>query len=182
MNMANVLPETEKKRIYHEYLLRLATIAFVLAAVSFVVSTVFLTPVYLLSLAKNRATAERAEILKQSIALEDQVIVEIFTSMKRRLAFLATHRTSQSSLDALTAVLNNRTEDIELTFFFFSADEKGKATLSVEGIAANRNVLTGFAKKLEKEVLFESVRLPVSNLAQDRDIEFSLNIGITTMP
>ena len=180
MNMANVLPETEKKRIYHEYLLRLASVAFVLAAVSFAISTVFLAPVYLLSLAKNRATAERTEVLRQSIALEDQVIVEIFTSMKRRLAFLATHRTSQSSSNALTAVLNNRTKDIELTSFFFKVDGKGGASLSVEGVAANRNVLTGFAKKLEKEVLFESVRLPVSNLARDRDIEFSLTVGITT--
>jgi len=182
MIMANVLPETEKKRIYHEYLLRLVAVVFVLATVSFVISTVFLAPVYLLSLAKNRATAERAAVLKQSIALEDKMVVEIFVSMKKRLAFLAAHRTSPSSLNALTAILNNRTEDIELTFFFFEADEKGEATLSLEGVATSRNALAGFAKKLEKEPLFERVKLPVSNLAQDRDIEFSLNVDIATTP
>ena len=45
-------------------------------------------------------------------------------------------------------------------------------------MAKDREVLRGFVKALEEEPYFERVEIPVSNFVKDRDIEFSLEIGV----
>jgi hypothetical protein len=48
--------------------------------------------------------------------------------------------------------------------------------MAVSGKAVSRDALLSFSKALKSNHRFESVDLPVSNLAKSKDIEFSISI------
>jgi hypothetical protein len=59
---------------------------------------------------------------------------------------------------------------------YVRAGEGENSTLSIGGVATTRDALLSFKKKLEADEKFEEIVLPVSSLAKDTDIDFSLQI------
>jgi hypothetical protein len=51
-------------------------------------------------------------------------------------------------------------------------------SMSVSGIAQTREDLVGFVKKLQDSGFFSDVVSPISDLAKDKDISFSINLNV----
>ena len=67
---------------------------------------------------------------------------------------------------------------IELTHYRLHKDATVGTTVSVQGNATTRTTLATFSNALESDEWFGSVELPISNLAKDRDISFSMTITV----
>ena len=57
-----------------------------------------------------------------------------------------------------------------------SRDGESVREISISGTAASRQALADFRNRLREEDGVESVDLPISNLAKDRDIPFELTV------
>ena len=63
-----------------------------------------------------------------------------------------------------------------LTGLVYQKENEDKARFIINGVADRREDLLVFSQNLERDALFDDVELPVSNLAQDRNINFTLTI------
>jgi hypothetical protein len=77
--------------------------------------------------------------------------------------------------ERIAAVVQQKPTGISLNgFSVASAGEEGKKSFFINGVAAERGALVSFAQALERTGLFERVEVPLSLLAKESGIEFSL--------
>lgn len=175
--MRNLLREQDKKIIRREYVLRVVSVSLILFFFTVLVGAVFLLPSYFLSHSSEKTIREHAETVKRLIELRGKDISAVLLSeTKEELQLLSAGHDRVSLESILRAIIENKPRGIKLYGLFVERDSGGKSDIVVIGIASGREELLSFKKRLDREVLFESVMLPISNLASDQDIEFSINI------
>ena len=57
---------------------------------------------------------------------------------------------------------------------------KDKTNLAVNGVAPDRQTLIVFENRINASGYFSEVVLPISNLAQDKDIDFQIKFSLAT--
>ena len=75
-------------------------------------------------------------------------------------------------------IIANKNSDIQITGLSFSSPSAGRVQLLVSGVSKNRDGLVTFVNALKAQAGFADVPSPISNLAKDSDISFTLNIGV----
>lgn len=79
---------------------------------------------------------------------------------------------------SLDAVLSNKNAGIHLSEVNYSATGSSTANISISGVSNTREALVTFVKNLKDSNVFRAVDLPVSNLAKDKNIDFSITMGV----
>lgn len=172
--MTNLLPAQGKKRLKQQYWMRVATVFFIVAGIGFLVSAATLLPTYFYisfqsNALKNASAAHQADTLSFremddaielandiSVALTaDQEYINVNEVQKEIIAF------SEG-----LATINN----------ISIAKEEYVTSVVVSGVAFDRESLVEFRDKAEAHRFFTYVKLPLSNLAKDQDIPFSLTL------
>jgi len=177
--MRNLLLEKDKKKIRQEYAIRLAAVALLFAFVAVLLGSIFLLPSFFLSNAKKQAMEERRDIIEQSIAVREQeASLTTLTDANEKLLLLSPPSDTVSLLELLTVVVEAQPSGISIREFFYTArnSDDGNNELRLSGVAERRENLLAFQNALRKKPIFSSVTLPVSNLAADQNISFSLNL------
>jgi len=77
----------------------------------------------------------------------------------------------------LDAILSYKTSDIYVTGFSYASKDAVTADITLSGVSNNREALVSFVKSLKNSGLFSAVNLPVSDLAKDSAIGFSISIN-----
>jgi len=179
--MFNLLPEKEKTNILREYKLRrLVVVAIFLFALGFI-SSIFLFPSFLLSSVKvSELEAEVGNIHSSVIFQETTRLEELMEDARKKLNAIKP-RSDVLPSELIGKITESRGGNIRITGIQYKVlSGKNPETISVSGVARNRDSLLKFVKALEAEEMFDSVDLPVSNFAQDRDAVFALKITIAT--
>ncbi len=179
--MFNLLPETFKEKIKAEYKLR--RLVLILAFVIFIQSSflIFLFPSWLISLYKEKEVASQIEeINKSSVAANANSISSIIKSTNSKLKVINNTLEYPRLIPFVDTVISKKSENIHLIGILYSGTGRSTATLSIEGISSTREALVSFVKNLEKSGMFRKVDLPVSNLAKDKDIKFSMSLTIVS--
>jgi hypothetical protein len=78
--------------------------------------------------------------------------------------------------DFFVHILKLTSPGIELKSLSYSTDKKPEGRLVVSGIAEKRDYLISFAERLGDDEIFKDVDLPITELAKNKDAEFSLVI------
>lgn len=174
--MFNLLPLKSKLTLHSEYLLRRTAVALWFVAALFLSAALSLIPALFLVGQKEIVLGEQAATLArhafgQETALLEQKVAEI----QLRLDSLSLHSLTTSFVTMLGSVAQARAEGISLARVLLSQNETGAATVAVDGEAENRAALVAFQKALQGLQVFDLVELPVSNLAKDTRIPFSLS-------
>jgi hypothetical protein len=171
------LLEEETAHVRREYRLRLLAIGFVLTGVSALISTVLMLPSYFLTVSKEHIVQTRAEVLQGSASIkENEVFTALLIGAQEKLA-LFFDTDARAELSGIVAeVVLYKPSGISLTSITYEQMPKNIARMVIVGLADNRDVLLTFKQSLERGGLFESVDLPVSNLAKDHDINFSITV------
>ena len=76
--------------------------------------------------------------------------------------------------ELLVNIVSTKTDTVSLTRFSFAKASEGKRYADINGISKDRATLLAFVRALERSGLFEKVEVPISNFAEDTDIEFSI--------
>lgn len=170
--MANVLTDNSKKHVAREYQLRLATVALVLLFVLMAVASLLLAPsVVLLYTQQNNLQAQVSSVRNN----QDQSKTESQRTIERTNALLGTTLAdgTERYSTVVKRLVENKPSNVSLRSITLERQEAATA-VNVSGISATRDSLLAYERSLQSNALFSSVELPVSNLAQRQNVEFSL--------
>lgn len=174
--MINLLPPQGKRRVTREYWVRVVSVWSILIASGVLLVTILHVPVYVLLQNKldafveefNEATG-RKESFDESKAqiVQANVLAKLLAAEDQGVAFTTVTQT----LESLAGV------DVTIEHIQLQRNEQALAATTISGMATTRQALVRFRDAITAHELFDEVELPLSNLAKDRDIPFSLTIS-----
>ena len=183
--MANVQPETQKKMMRREYRVRLVTTSLIFVSVALVVAIVFLIPSLVLSQSRKNTTVQQLETFKGFAELQETN--ESFEELRianEKITLLSLGGGGVSVEDILDTIAYVKPTAISVSGISMSqrvVEDVLEQSVTLSGVADTRTDLLSFVELLEKEELFSNVDLPISNLAKEREISFSLSFLITSV-
>jgi len=175
--MANLLPKKERKRFEWEYRFRFLTITLLFLTATFLLGTVFLLPSYFVSQSKGESIGLQSELLQKTITLrESDVSVTSLLATKQKINQLVLVQEQVLQTELLQKVVGSADNNIALDGFYYNRGENSEGEMKITGRAHSRSTLLSFSERLKKESLFSRVDLPVSSLAKDSNIIFSITL------
>ncbi len=163
--------------IRKEYSLRRLTVIFFFISLVAAVSLVLLLSSYLLSRVREKGTVLRLEaskaVVNKNTPGED--LATVILTARTNADILDVSRKNVSVYD-LFRVFEDKNSAIRIDDLFYTARGKDEIKITVRGTARDRESLIEFEKKLESQKSFSSVDLPISNLAKEKDIDFTIGI------
>ena len=176
--MSNLLPKRDKKRLNIEYLFRLISIVLIFSSTTILLSIISSLPSYFLSNTKTNLVEERVNFLKTYLEEKkktDPAPVLFQTNEKIEvLELLKIPKINES----IRSILSEKRSSIKINNFNLRGTDEGARSLFVGGEARDRDSLISFAESLESVSQFMNIDLPLSNLAKNRDVDFSIVIEL----
>ncbi|MFT7507785.1 MAG: hypothetical protein ACI92I_000953 [Acidimicrobiales bacterium] len=176
--MINLIPPHAKKQVKTEYWVRVFSVWGLLAAIACLIIVLLLIPTYVLV----RAELKVYEGLYQTASIQNDSYGELEheVGIANEIAVRLSSIKSQITVMELIEVIEDAARgNVEITNISLVRTEGKIGSISVAGEAYSRETLSGFRNTLEDHEFFNSVKLPISNLAKDKDVPFNIEI-ITT--
>lgn len=177
--MFNLLPDNLKERIKKEYKLRLIIVIvvfFILAELTFLV---FLLPSWLNSYYKQKEYSGRINEVSNVLSNQDISSTTAYIKSTNNILTVINDSLDYPKLSPIVLdILSKKKPNIKLSGIFYSVNTGNTGTLSINGLASNREALVSFSESLREIEYFKKVDLPISNLAKDKNIDFSISINI----
>lgn len=176
--MRNLLSEQFKHSLRGEYLLRLGIVFGWLLTTAFCIGILTLIPSFVFTTARHSTLEDQHRLMQAKVGgvnTEEGGEGAPVALLRERLEVLAASKDKQRLTEALLSVLTYRGDAIALTSISYSK-ASGETQLSIKGTALSRDALLSFEQALEEDDRFDSVDLPVSNLARERDILFDITL------
>lgn len=175
--MFNLIPPRGKKIVKYEYYLRVGgTLALLFAGV-FLLLTVALVPTYVLLEAQIKALES-----EQQQSAEDEDIFQVadreVTLTREMLAQLKRAPRTKLPSTVISEIRDIASPTITLHNFTIASEVGVVETVQIQGQAPTREVLAGFKSALEESALFDSVTLPIADLARDENLPFAITITL----
>lgn len=179
--MFNLLPESEKERILQEYNHRRLIVFLVFVVATLCMALVALFPSYVLSSVKlsdvevDIATVQQSREFQKADKLQATLV-----ESNEKLSVLQYGHTSVSVQDLFMRINESRNKSIRLNGLMYTKAESVDAhpSISVSGVAQNRESLSQFVTVLQKVKHFKEVTLPVSSFTKDVNADFEIEIQI----
>lgn len=172
--MLNLLKPEQKKQIIHEYHVRFFVLVFVMLFCVEVLAVILLLPSYLTSKARSDALNSKSSILQaQSISEQGAALNDLIKKTNDYIGVFLASATSTSVSAALHAVVDNRGNAVKINGLVYSV-QNGVQQITVQGVAASRQDLLDFIKRLKQQKGVLSANLPLSDFSQAQNITFSL--------
>lgn len=176
-NIFKLLTEEEKQKVVHKYAMHRAVVmlsAFIFVLVAGIIG---LLPSYVLSNARQNEALARTRIVNSPGQIDNELALQAWLKeTNQKLQVLSPALDTDRPSSFVERVLNQKVVDVRVTGFSWTR-VKDKITLSVNGIALDRQALITFEDKINSSGYFSEVALPISNLAKDRDIDFQIKFS-----
>jgi hypothetical protein len=174
--MINLIPEEARKKMVTEYWFRVASVwMFVLSGVCMLVS-VAMIPTYVLVDGQESAFADSALLAREEVSSFDDIAKDIVdANTQAQLTIAHSKRVLLSTYFKLIDSLAG--ESISLEGYSFTSEEGVINSIQTRGTARDRQALASFRDSLRNQDSIAEVDLPLSNLAQDRNIPFVITIS-----
>ena len=173
--MKNLLPQEEIKRQKRSYLIRLVVIFGTLSAGAFSLGVALLVPPFIITQMKAEGLKGQLEVGKKEIDIENKKTErEALNRIKKEIEALGNFENKASIYDILDTIVGLRQTGIKLNVLSYENRSANERVISARGIAATRRDLIGFRDRLAREKYWKEVELPISDLAQNQNIEFSI--------
>jgi hypothetical protein len=177
--MINLIPPHARKTVKIEYWVRVGTVWTILVAIGLLIAAVFFLPSYVLI--KSQLSAYESSYNEASASdasyqgLESEV--QLANAQAQRLLTNEATYSFTSILDELELLTTEAIEVEEITMERSETLELKQFT--IRGTAATRIDLVAYRDAIEAHSFFTSAELPISNLAKDRDVPFSVTVTVT---
>ncbi len=177
--MANLLPKKERNFFKYEYRFRLFSVILLFFIATSMLGMVFLLPSYFVSSLKEESIVRQFGLLKKTIELrEEGASVESLLIAKQKINELVIVDKQVSNIKILQAIMDSMDDNVSVDVFYYTKGSEKKGKMRIAGIAESRAAFISFSDRLKKENSFNMVDFPVSSLAKDSDIPFSLILNI----
>lgn len=173
--MINLIPPHAQKQVRREYWIRVVSVWGFLLGSALCISAIVYAPTYVLVRSQlQNFLQEYKEANDQNQAFKDSESVIIKANEVAKL--LATSGDVVSFSEVIAEIEKTQKDGIIIKTFTLSRKDDGLNPIVITGEARSRSVLTEFRDALEINPLFKSATIPLSELAKDKDIQFSLTI------
>lgn len=174
--MFTLLAEQQKKYLTRQYRLRL------LSAVLFLIGGVILVSSGLLLPSRIMLQVERSALIEEKIAQGKAIKAEDSKNLQQTLEeikMMVKTATPEKTriFTAIQTVLAKKPLGTSITSISYIRGVGAPSSLAIGGVAEERAQLLSLSKSLESEELFSDVSLPVSNLAKESNLIFTLGLA-----
>lgn len=177
--MFNLLPENLKEKIKKEYKLRLTIIAILFVIIAQLTFLIFLLPSWLNSYYKQKEYSGRKNEVSNFLSSLDISSTTAYIKSTNSILTIINDSLDYPKMSPVVMdILSKKKSSIKIGGIFYSVNSGNSATLSINGLASNREALVSFSDSLKEIEYFKKVDLPISNLAKDKNIDFSINVNI----
>lgn len=178
--MINLIPPEARSRIITEYWVRVGAVWLLLLGVAATAIATFLLPAYVL-VGSQAGIYEVAAKEASTRVAEQEVTTKVLVEASTQAKLLVDDADKQSMMEFFDVVQSLVDPNlIEIKSYSLTRKDMTVQVVQVRGHAATRLSLSNFRDALTQHPLIEKVNLPISNLAKDRDIEFSIALTIAT--
>lgn len=173
--MINLIPADAKKHLVREYWLRSVTVWFSLWTFALALGVFVLVPSYVLINLQVKAYSDSAQTADEKNANFESVGKDLEKASKAASA-LGAHFSDLQMTDYIKRLHDFEASDISITQISIERAEGGVAPIKITGTAEDRQSLAAFRSRMLEDETIETVDLPISNLAKDRQIPFELTV------
>lgn len=178
--MSSLLPQLEKKALVIEYRLRLLIVVLCFISVVAIIFSILLVPKWVMLSTRLKEVDGQYETAQSVVKSKtDPKIIASLVDAKNRLTAIKSLDSAGVVDDIFTRILFYKGKDILITNFTVSQENNGVRQVSIVGVALSRQALLDFSKRLQKEKSFVNIVLPISSFEKNRDINFTLQFGVT---
>lgn len=178
--MINFLPPEAKSAVKREYIVRTMSVWALLLAVVTAVWALLLAPTYILLM------QELGALGLEVVRMEDARGAQAYAAARAELEkaqLLARELNAAPGGHTASTVLEHiqeaQTSSITLSGFSYEYTGAVAKSVTVRGVAATRETLIQFSAALERDPLFARADVPVSDLAEGRNLPFTLTIAFS---
>jgi len=177
--MRNIITPQDYSRIRREYTARLSGVVLILVSGALFLNVALMASSLIILQTQNASLAKQIDALSPSVqgsgADDRQDELAEFADQVGRMAGYeaASALSAYGTFDDLVSVLP---ADIFLHSFSFDRGKDVRVIVTVRGVATTRSDLVSFVEILEEQATFSNVVLPVSELAKNEDIDFTLTL------
>ncbi len=179
----NLLPDTEKNLLKKGLLLRFAVLVAIMVTIALVINFVALAPAYILARVKLLDAVSKPELADGEVAeTSPDLLLGLPTEISAKLKIMEANIPKQTLVEIFDGVGKVMPEGVMVSSVSFSdhvgPSEKNSKKIDIAGVALDRKSLIDFSEALKTISFITSVDLPVSNLAKDRNLPFTIKIVI----
>jgi hypothetical protein len=176
--MINLLPPKAKRSILIEYWVRVISVWMIIVSVVLLAGAALLFPVYVYVhahvAAKESAVTEASEKVN---SFED---VSAALEQSSQLAKYALQESTLSSISEYVTLFESlQGSSIDIDSIEIQRAGRDVMPIKIFGVARDRKVLAEFRDKLLLQDDITEVDLPISNLASDKNIKFTITIKLS---
>lgn len=178
--MINLIPPDGRHRIITEYWVRVLTVWLFLLAATAALVAVFFLPAFVLVASQVSVHSKAADEVRASVNESETTARALIEASEQAQLIIENERagTLVSVIDTVEAAVASA--GVSVSRYEVSRVAAGVAPVQINGQAANRATLAAFRDALLTQPRIAAVNLPISNFAQDRDIDFALTLTIAS--
>lgn len=175
--MINLIPPQAKKGVVREYWLRVVSVWFYTWSAALLGGVLIMVPAYVLINSQVSVYQESAKSASAKVANFGDVSKSLTASSLQASKLLTGFRQSLIS-ERISTLRSLEKPGVTISEFAITRTDEAYEPIQVSGTAENRQALAAFRDRLLALPDVASVDLPISNLAKDRDIQFSLTVTL----
>jgi Na+-transporting NADH:ubiquinone oxidoreductase subunit NqrC len=175
--MINLIPGVVRTAIIKEYWVRVITVAFFIFSAVLVAVVLLASPVYVLITTQVDAYAVSANEAAMRVADFDISSSELIKANQMATQINA-FKSEAKFMDVVSLIEVMPKSGIEIESYNFARLADKMAPIQITGVASTRQDLASFRDDLLKQERVDDVVLPISNLAKDRDLNFTITVTI----
>lgn len=178
--MINLIPPHARKQVQFEYWVRVFSVWLLVIAVALAMVLVFLLPAYVLINSQLSAYQETYKQASEQDASYKELEAAVRTANAKAQQLLVGSDRLHFT-EVLTEIETLAGAAVSIESVDMDRTDLGTIdALQVRGTAATRAALAAYRDAIEEQALFESAVLPISNLAKDRDVPFTITVTVAT--
>lgn len=175
--MINLIPTSAKKRIVTEYWIRVISVWLMLGAFALLCGASLVYPAYTLITSQVEIFQTSAAEASQKVQDYQQTSTALVRSSQEARMIMNQQNTVPFST-YIDLVESMKGANVQLSQIRMSRSEGELSPVVLTGVAADRQSLASYRDQLLEQSNIESVDLPISNLARDRNINFTITVVI----
>ena len=178
--MINLIPPHAKKEVAHEYWIRVISVwGFLLSTVMAVVLAL-LFPSYVSPTLQLKAV--EAEMVQGDTTQDGfESVNDVVRAANVVVEQLDMPRVQVEMSEIIAEILRVAGPGIDFKTFAITREIKEIDSISIQGKALTRATLADFRDQLERSALFGSASIPISDLAKEADLPFSIAITLSNI-
>lgn len=175
--MIDLSPQKNKEKIKKDFKLRLTIVFLIAFNIILVVYIVLILPTYF-NLGLHKVDVKnRLDIEKKEFELrKGEDIKEQYTISKAKIRAL--NSIEKVDVHSIVSYLNDLSGDNTRILSFIYENKKDDKSIVISGLSKNRDTMVEFINKIKSSDKFNQVDFPISGLAKDSGLNFSLNIKL----